>query len=199
MTHLGQSNSLVYLPCRDFQCAPLFFNAFLHSQSTRLVFSFSPPRIWLSRSTSETDALGDDETPLRLTALKTATTRGVMVFGIMDALDIAPTLHFVEPGLKVNGEVWIKVMDENLTPNCNALMELEHKFFLLIDNAPSHACRLVCEHYKTVVQCRVSTAVFPRSFSLALVSVERAGDTARSVSNSCQSSRIEGTTDLRAS
>ena len=33
----------------------------------------------------------------------------------MGALDIAPTLHFVE---QVNGEEWIKVMDEYLVPNC---------------------------------------------------------------------------------
>ena len=63
----------------------------------------------------------NDETPLRLTASESAT-RGVMVSGIMGALvfflrtqrnesqsvtpalDIAPTLHFVEPGLKINGE-----------------------------------------------------------------------------------------------
>ena len=91
-------------------------------------FSLSLPRIWLSRSTSKIDALDDDETPLRLTASQTATTRGVMVSGIMGALDIALTLHFVEPGLKINSEEWIKVMDEYIVPNCAALMELGRKF-----------------------------------------------------------------------
>ena len=30
----------------------------------------------------------------------------------MAALDIAPSLHFVEPVLKINGKEWIKMMDE---------------------------------------------------------------------------------------
>ena len=67
--------------------------------------SLSLSRIWLSRSTLKTGALGDDETPLRLTASQTATTGGVMVSGIMNALDIAPTLHFVEPAWKINGRL----------------------------------------------------------------------------------------------
>ena len=47
------------------------------------VFSLSLPRIWLSHSTSKTDALDDDETPRRFTASQTATTRRVMVSGIV--------------------------------------------------------------------------------------------------------------------
>ena len=102
MTHLAQSHSLVHLPCCDVHCFSLLFTAFLvvfqcfwyiHSRSTRLAardtVSVSLPRIWLSRSTSETDALGDDKTQLRLTASQTATTRGVMVSGIMGGLDMA--------------------------------------------------------------------------------------------------------------
>ena len=54
----------------------------------------------ISLSTSKTDALDDDETPLRLMASQTATTRGVIVSGINGALHIAPTLHVVELGLK---------------------------------------------------------------------------------------------------
>ena len=107
-----------------------------------LSLSSSLPRIWLSRSTSKIDALGDDETPLRLTASQTDTTRGVMVSGIMGAFDIAPSLHFVEPGLKV--------MNEYIAPNCTALMEPGREFLLILDNAPSHASRLACAHYKTV-------------------------------------------------
>ena len=51
----------------DFQCYPffsmhfwLFFQCFwcIHSQSTRIMFSLSLPKIWLSRSTSKIDALG---------------------------------------------------------------------------------------------------------------------------------------------
>ena len=68
--------------------------------------------MWLSRSASQTDALDDDETPLRLTAFQTATTREVTASEIMGALDIAPSLHFVEPVLKINGKERIKVMDE---------------------------------------------------------------------------------------
>ena len=60
----------------------------------------------MSRSTP--DALDDDETPLRWIASQMATARGVMVSGIMDALDIASRLHFVELGLKIIGEEWIK-------------------------------------------------------------------------------------------
>ena len=52
-----------------------------------------------------------------------------MVSGIMGALDIAPTLHFVEPGLKINGEEWTKVMDEYIVPNCAALMEPGRIFY----------------------------------------------------------------------
>ena len=40
-----------------------------------------------------------------------------MVSGIMSALNIAPMLHFVEPGLTISGEEWIKVMDEYIAPN----------------------------------------------------------------------------------
>ena len=35
--------------------------------------------------------------------------------------------------------------------NCTALMEPGRKFLLILDNAPSHASRLACEHYKTVL------------------------------------------------
>ena len=102
----------------------------------KLTFILSLP------STTKTDALDDDETPLRLTASQTDTTRGVMVSGIMGALNIAPSLHFVEPDLKLNAEEWIKVMDEYISPNCAALMESGRKFLLILDNAPSHANRL---------------------------------------------------------
>ena len=54
------------------------------------------------------DPVDDDETPLRLMSSQTATTRGVMVSGIMNALDIASTLHFVVLGLTINGEEWTK-------------------------------------------------------------------------------------------
>ena len=72
------------------------------------------------------------------------------VCGIVGALDIAPTLHFVEPGLKINREEWIKVMDEYIVLNCGPLMERGRKFLLILDNAPSHASRLACDHRKTV-------------------------------------------------
>ena len=105
----------------------------------------------MSRSTSKIDALDDDETLLRLTASQTDTPRGVMVSGIMGACDIALTLHFVELGLKLNAEEWIKVMDEYIVPKCTALMELGRKFSLILDNAPSHDSRLACEHCSTVL------------------------------------------------
>ena len=70
---------------------------------------------------------------------------------IMGALDIALTLHLEEPGLNINGEEWIKVMDEYIVPHCVALMELGRKFSLILDNAPSHASRLPCEHFKAVL------------------------------------------------
>ena len=39
-----------------------------------------------------------------------------MASGIMGACDIAPSLHFVEPGLMLNAEAWTKVMDEYIVP-----------------------------------------------------------------------------------
>ena len=73
--------------------------------------------------------LDDDETPLRLTASQTATTRGVMVSGIMGALDNAPTLQFVERGLKITGEEWIKVMDEYIVPIAQPSWSLGVSFY----------------------------------------------------------------------
>ena len=86
-----------------------------------------------------------------MTRHRTDTTQGVMVSGILGALDIALTLHFVEPGLKINSEEWIKVMNEYIAPNCAGLLEPGREFLLILDNAPSHASRLACEHYKTVL------------------------------------------------
>ena len=97
------------------------------------------------------DALDDDETPLRFSESQTATTRGVMVSGMIGALDIPPTLHFVDHGLKINGEEWTKVMDEFLCPIARPSWSLGVSFLLILDNAPSHASRLACEHYKTVL------------------------------------------------
>ena len=75
----------------------------------------------------------------------------MVVPGIISALDIAPTLHFVEPGLKINVEEWIKVTDEYIAPNRAALMEPGRTLVLLLDSAPSHACRLAFDHNKTVM------------------------------------------------
>ena len=97
---------------------------FSGSVAAHVTFSLSLTRIWLSRSTSKTDALDDDETPLRFTAPQTATTRGVMVSDIM-------TLH-------------------RRCTNCAALVEPGRKFLVILDNSPSHASRLACEHQKTV-------------------------------------------------
>ena len=49
-------------------------------------------------------------------------------------------------------------MDGNFAPNCAALLELGRKFLLLLDNAPSHACRLACDrdHYRTVLHGTVA-------------------------------------------
>ena len=75
MTHLAQSDSLVIftvLPsCQHI--SECFFSVFD-------AFTVNP-----EDSSSAGDALDDDETPLRLTASQTATTR-VMVSGIMGAL-----------------------------------------------------------------------------------------------------------------
>ena len=122
-----------------------------------------------------------------------------MVSGIMGACDIVPTLHFVEPGLKLNAEEWIKVMDEYIVPNCTALMEPGRKFLLILDNAPSHASWLACEHHSTVLHGTVESTVFSRSVSLRLLFVKRAQSTACSASGSCQSRRIAGTFDPRVS
>ena len=89
-----------------------------------------------------------------------------MVSGIMGALDIAPTLHFLEPGLKINGEEWTKEMDEYIVPTCAALTERRREFVLLLDNAPSHTCRLVLLQNSVARHSRVSIAVFTRPLSL---------------------------------
>ena len=120
-----------------------------------------------------------------------------MVSGIVGVLDIAPTLHFVEPGVKINGEEWIKVMEENNVPNSAALMELGRKLLLLPDNAPSHTCKLACDQNKTVLHGTVPLQP-PCCPDLSPL-VEGAQDTARSVPNSCQSRRIAGTFDPRVS
>ena len=73
-----------------------------------------------------------------------------MVSGIMGAYDIAPTLHFVEPDLKLNAEEWIKAIEEYMVPNCTALMETERKLLMILD-ARSHASRLACEQHKTLL------------------------------------------------
>ena len=115
----------------------------------RLSLSVSLPRIWLSRGTSKTQALGDD------TAAYDGVAYGDHAWGDGHWHHWClrhPSLHFVEPGLKINGDEWIKVMDEYHVPNCAALMEPGRKFLLILDNAPSHASRLACEHYKTLVQ-----------------------------------------------
>ena len=74
----------------------------------------------------------------KIDALGDDETPGVTVSGIMGACDSAQTLHFVEPG---------------------------RKFLLILDKAPSHASRLACEHYGTVLHGTVEfqTTVFPRS------------------------------------
>ena len=70
----------------------------------------------------------------------------------MGALDIAQTLHFLEPGLQINSEEWIQEMvSEYFVPNCAALLEPGREFKLLLDKAPSRACRLACDHNKTVL------------------------------------------------
>ena len=56
--------------------------------------------------------------------------------------DFAPTLHFVELGLKLISEEWIKVMDKYIVPNSAAVIKLGRKSFLILDSSPSHACRL---------------------------------------------------------
>ena len=81
------------------------------------------PKIWLSRSTSKTNAPEYDLTRLWFTESQMTSARGVMVSDIMDVLDFAQTLHFVEYGLKFNSEEWIKVMDECSASNCEVLME----------------------------------------------------------------------------
>ena len=91
-------------------------------------------------------------------------------------------------------------MGEYVLPSCKAIMEPGRMLLLLLDNVPSHACRLACENYKTVLH---GTVEFQPSCSSDLSPldffVERAQDTARSSSNSCQSRRIEGTFDPRVS
>ena len=136
------------------------------------------------KSMHHTIILLEIPTPLRLTASQTATTRAMMVSGIRGALDTAPTLHFVE---QVNGEEWIKVMDEYLVPNCAALLEPGREFLLLLDNAPSRACRQASDHYKTVLN---GTAEFQPPCSPDLVLMWNESSRHSSFSSSRKSRRI---------
>ena len=77
-----------------------------------------------------------------------------------------PTLHIVEPGRKINSEESIKVMDEYISPNCIVLMEPGRKFSLLLDNAPSHASRMACEHGTVEFQPPCSPDLSPLDFFL---------------------------------
>ena len=86
------------------------------------------------------------ETQLRLTASQTETVGA----------------YFVEPGLKMNCEECIKVMDEYFVPNCAALVDPRRRRLLILDSPPSHARRLACEQYKTVLHCTVE---FQSAFS----------------------------------
>ena len=104
-----------------------------------------------------------------------------MVSGIMSALNIAPMLHFVEPGLTISGEEWIKVMDEYIAPKCTALMEPGRKFFAALDSRE--------------FQPPCSPDLSPLDFILW----NELKDTARSASEPCQSLRIAGTLDPRVS
>ena len=68
----------------------------------------------------------------------------------------------MEPGLKMNCEECIKVMDEYFVPNCAALVDPRRRRLLILDSPPSHASRLACEQYKTVLHCTVE---FQSAFS----------------------------------
>ena len=69
----------------------------------------------------------------------------------MAARDIAPSLHFVDPGRELDAVGWVGVVGGCVVPNCTALMELGRKFLLTLDNAPSRASRLASEHCSSVL------------------------------------------------
>ena len=116
-----------------------------------------------------------------------------------------PTLHFVEPGLKINGEEWINVMDEYIVPNrpnSAALMEPGRGVFAdprttrrrTLPGWPVNATRKCC-----TAQSSFNRLALQSSSPSGFFFVERAQDTARSASSSCQSRRIAGTFDPRVS
>ena len=100
----------------------------------------------------------------------------------MGVLDIAPTLHFVELGLKINGEEWIKVMDEYIVPNCAALMEPE--------TWTTRHRTLAGWLVTTTRQCCTAQSSFnPRVLQISPLDnifVERPQGTARSAASTCQ-------------
>ena len=117
----------------------------------------------------------------------------------MGALDVALTFHFVEAGLEIIGEEGIKVMDEYIAPNCAALMELGREFYC---SWTLRRRTLAGSLVNTSRQCCTAQSSFNRfalQISLPLTHVERAQDTARSVSSSCKYRRIAGTFDPRVS
>ena len=95
----------------------------------------------------------------------------------------------------MNGEQWMKVMDEYIAPKCAAVMELGRKFYC---SWTTRRRTLAGWLVNTTRQCGMAQSSFNRrvhqiSLSLLDFFVERAQDTTRSASSSCQFSRIAGT------
>ena len=83
-----------------------------------------------------------------------------------------------------------------LCPNAQPSWRLGVIFLLILDNAPSYACRLVCDHHRTASLGTVELKPLCSPNLSPLDSfVERAQYTACSASSSCRSRRIAGTFD----
>ena len=150
-----------------------------------------------SGCSTKIDALGDDETQLRLTASQTVTTRGMTVSGIMDAYDVAPRGARPETHRSGVDQSDGRVHGAQLHSPYGAWAQVS------IDLGQRAVAReqagLWSPQYSVARHSRVSTSVLSRPLSLRLLFVEQPSSAARSASCSCQSFRITGTLDPRVS
>ena len=82
-------------------------------------------------------------------ALRQCTTQNqrrssIMISACCSATELAPHLHLVPEGVKFNGPNWIECMELYVMPSAGTLCE---DWTLILDNAPSHTCRLARGFY----------------------------------------------------
>ena len=67
-----------------------------------------------------------------------------MISACCSATQLAPHLHLVPEGVKFNGTSWVDCVELYIMPAAGALSE---DWTFILDNAPSHTCRLARAFY----------------------------------------------------